>query len=160
MHHGPHGRGESRRLRSRPTSKHCPSSLQRSAHLTRPSVRCRARKYMTKDERRQKYLQEHPHLLLPPRDYYTPKGPRTLAMTEAAITQRRYKQRNPGKAFARRRVFVELRAGRLKRDPCSKCGSPKSEAHHSDYSKPLDVIWVCKTHHRELDRLTIPKRSF
>jgi len=46
-------------------------------------------------------------------------------------------------------IFVELRAGRMKRLPCSVCGCEKSEAHHPNYSKPLEVIWLCKKHHEK-----------
>lgn len=27
--------------------------------------------------------------------------------------------------------------------------SKKSEAHHPDYSKPLEVVWYCRVHHFE-----------
>lgn len=40
--------------------------------------------------------------------------------------------------------------GRLVRKPCEACGSEKSQAHHDDYSKPLDVRWFCFKHHREI----------
>jgi len=42
-----------------------------------------------------------------------------------------------------------IRDGKLKRVPCQACGDPKSEAHHHDYSKPLDVVWLCDFHHKQ-----------
>jgi len=34
---------------------------------------------------------------------------------------------------------------------CSECGEEGySEAHHEDYSRPLDVIWLCKLCHEEI----------
>lgn len=39
-------------------------------------------------------------------------------------------------------------------DTCSKCGVKcKPEAHHPDYSKPLDVIWLCKSCHENVHHL-------
>jgi hypothetical protein len=35
------------------------------------------------------------------------------------------------------------------RQPCEKCGYHKSQAHHHDYSKPLDVNWLCFACHRK-----------
>lgn len=43
-----------------------------------------------------------------------------------------------------------IRKGRLVRLPCEKCGEPKTEAHHDDYSKPLEVRWLCRKHHVEI----------
>lgn len=42
-----------------------------------------------------------------------------------------------------------IRDGRLTRQPCEVCGLAKSEAHHDDYTKPLDVRWLCRKHHLE-----------
>ena len=51
---------------------------------------------------------------------------------------------------AHRVVRSALLSGNLTRQPCSVCGSVKRiHAHHDDYSKPLDVIWLCPVHHRE-----------
>lgn len=64
---------------------------------------------------------------------------------------RRWRKRNPEKTLAHRKVFVAVRAGHLVKKPCF-CGALKVEAHHTDYSKPLDVIWYCKKHHAAADR--------
>lgn len=49
---------------------------------------------------------------------------------------------------ARTAVGNAVRDGRLVPQPCEVCGSEKVQAHHEDYSKPLDVIWLCFEHHR------------
>jgi hypothetical protein len=48
-----------------------------------------------------------------------------------------------------------VRDGRaFKSNECQKCGATncRIEGHHSDYTKPLDVIWVCKPCHVEIHR--------
>lgn len=41
-----------------------------------------------------------------------------------------------------------IAAGKLVRQPCEACGALAVEAHHDDYSRPLDVRWFCAAHHR------------
>ena len=41
-----------------------------------------------------------------------------------------------------------IQDGSLVRKPCETCGAEKVEAHHDDYSQPLAVRWLCRTHHR------------
>lgn len=50
---------------------------------------------------------------------------------------------------ARWLVRRAIKAGRLTRKPCEICGASPTEAHHDDYSRPLDVRWLCKRHHVE-----------
>lgn len=58
---------------------------------------------------------------------------------------------------ARDAVNKAVKSGRLIKTPCVDCGSTKRiEGHHPDYSKPLDVIWLCWKCHIErhvLERL-------
>ena len=43
-------------------------------------------------------------------------------------------------------VARAIQNGTLTKQPCEECGQ-KAEAHHDDYSKPLEVRWLCKKHH-------------
>lgn len=49
--------------------------------------------------------------------------------------------------IAHRAVKSAIRNGVLVREPCEVCGKEKVDAHHDDYSKPLDVRWLCRFHH-------------
>ena len=66
---------------------------------------------------------------------------------------KRYQEKWLSTNLHKRRAHYDLRnairRGEMKRLPCSVCGSLKSQGHHSDYSKPLDVIWLCPQHHKE-----------
>jgi formylmethanofuran dehydrogenase subunit E len=58
---------------------------------------------------------------------------------------------NPHKRLAVNSVNNAIRTGKIKKpDACSRCGETacRIEGHHPDYSKPLDVIWLCETCHK------------
>jgi len=42
--------------------------------------------------------------------------------------------------------------GIVTRQPCGVCGSPDAHAHHEDYYKPLEVVWLCPRHHNHRHR--------
>ncbi len=54
------------------------------------------------------------------------------------------------RAIARSYARVYLNKGKIKKQPCSICGDEKSEMHHEDYSKPIEILWLCRIHHLEL----------
>lgn len=73
---------------------------------------------------------------------------------------RKHRINNPQKANARRKVFIALRNGSLKKKGCVVCGIlERVHAHHDDYSKPLDIVWLCLKHHQELHRSSIVSRK-
>jgi len=58
-----------------------------------------------------------------------------------------YYAKSPLKYKAHMAVKNAVKNGKLERLPCLYCGAPETEAHHPDYSKPLDVQWLCRTCH-------------
>lgn len=76
---------------------------------------------------------------------------------------REWRRRNPGKRWCARApqhvrnageaVRRAIRSGRLIRPgTCEECGIAGAiEAAHSDYTKPLDVRWLCQPCHRAWD---------
>ena len=69
---------------------------------------------------------------------------------------RKHRLRNPVKDAARRAVSRAIRAGGIVSQSCESCGDEKAHAHHDDYSKPLDVRWLCRAHHAEWHKHNTP----
>jgi hypothetical protein len=58
-------------------------------------------------------------------------------------------KKNQEKKKAHAKVSNAIKTGKLTRKPCEICGEMKVQAHHEDYSKPLEVNWLCSKHHGE-----------
>jgi hypothetical protein len=82
---------------------------------------------------------------------------------DSAARVRRYRDNptNVGKELARQAVRTALRTGGLNKGPCEIGGdcSGRIEAHHDDYSKPLEVRWLCRRHHGRSHRAAAPDLS-
>jgi len=61
----------------------------------------------------------------------------------------KYRENNREKYIAHSRFGYAYRTGKIKKKPCEICGDPNTEAHHPDYGKPLEVVWLCDYHHKE-----------
>jgi hypothetical protein len=72
---------------------------------------------------------------------------------------KRWNQAHPELAASRRKIHNKVhravKKGKLEKEPCIFCGTKKVEAHHHDYSKPLEVTWVCKRHHALIHRTSM-----
>lgn len=64
------------------------------------------------------------------------------------------------KGKARNYLNVYVGRGKVEKLPCEVCGAPKVQGHHEDYTKPLEVRWLCIKHHRavELGQIILPAR--
>jgi hypothetical protein len=57
------------------------------------------------------------------------------------------------RVYARNTVYTAVKAGTLIKTHCVYCGDTEVEAHHNDYSKRLDVMWLCRAHHSAWHRV-------
>lgn len=65
----------------------------------------------------------------------------------------RWQKKHPERANAHRKVSRAVANGSLVKGPCTQCGSTKCvHGHHHDYSKPLDVTWLCARCHAGVTR--------
>lgn len=67
-----------------------------------------------------------------------------------------------GKAIRKGLVEKKLRCELCKKVPVNKNGKSGIHAHHEDYNKPLDVIWLCPTCHQvwHKNNVATPCRGF
>lgn len=56
------------------------------------------------------------------------------------------------KLRAREMVAYAIKKGTLVSLPCETCGDARTQAHHEDYSKPFEVIWLCSKCHGAMHR--------
>lgn len=61
----------------------------------------------------------------------------------------RWRKKNPDKTRVEKILQYQVRIGNIiNPGACSLCGETEGvEAHHPDYSKPLDVVWMCRPCH-------------
>ena len=65
-----------------------------------------------------------------------------------ARIQAAYRVEHPDRRRAQAKLRRAVLTGRIQPLPCLECGA-KAEAHHPDYSRPLDVVWLCPAHHKQ-----------
>ena len=70
----------------------------------------------------------------------------------------KYRKLNPEKYRATSMVNRMVRNGQLLKQNCEVCGAKQTHAHHEDYSRPLDVRWLCPPCHAERHK-TIKKQK-
>lgn len=68
--------------------------------------------------------------------------------------RKNYRKNSKEKCQAEGKLDEALRRGKIKRpEECSVCHIKcKPQGHHFDYTKPLDVIWVCPSCHSKIHK--------
>lgn len=79
--------------------------------------------------------------------YERERAQRPERKAKAIEYQRTRRANNPEQYKAHCAVNNAIRDGKLIPQPCEICGTEPAQAHHEDYSKPLEVQWLCRVHH-------------
>ena len=83
------------------------------------------------------------------REYDRARGKKPERIKLAAKISRLWRAEDARRSVAHSRVYRAIRNGTLVKQPCIKCGEVKSLAHHEDYDKPLDIMWLCQPCHKQ-----------
>lgn len=107
--------------------------------------RAKKRKYLSRldvKKRIRKYYQ----------DYYKKHGRSVEQRKRDNEWIKNWRERYPERVEAERQLNIAVRYRRImKSEFCSSCQRKKSlHAHHEDYSKPLEVLWLCSSCHKLL----------
>ena len=74
------------------------------------------------------------------------KFPHRIAL--AVELNNRWRREDSRRSSAHSKVARAIKAGTIEREPCERCGSHKSLAHHENYDHPLSVTWYCQPCHK------------
>ena len=83
------------------------------------------------------------------RKYYAKNADKVKECIYKSIIKHRAKQ------ASRHALKYQIRIGKIKRpNTCSLCGKEGNiQGHHTDYKKPLEVVWLCSGCHADADKL-------
>ena len=99
----------------------------------------------TRSDVRKRYYEKHDDVML----YEKSRGSKRGDGSNKRKYLREYRERYKEKRVAHYALRNAVRDKRIKKMPCATCMSWENvEAHHTDYSKPLDVVWLCVEHHK------------
>ena len=83
------------------------------------------------------------------RAYDRERGKLSYRIAQRTEVNRAWRQEDKRRQKAHNAVRYAMIKGTLIKNSCERCGNEKSLAHHDDYDKPLDVMWLCQPCHKE-----------
>ena len=106
-------------------------------------------KVCTRRDVQENYQRRRPQYLRYEKKRYRNNPARRAGIAES-------QKRHPDRERARHQLHNALARGKITKEPCAVCGAKKVDGHHADYSKPLEVNWLCRKHHMERHRMERP----
>jgi hypothetical protein len=85
---------------------------------------------------------------------YNATRPRGFGTSTKTDYQRKKESiaRHRDKHNCRHRFKYAMTNGDIHVQPCVLCGDVEAEAHHWDYTKALNVLWLCRQHHTDVHK--------
>jgi len=83
------------------------------------------------------------------REYDRMRSKRPERIKNALEQTKKWRTEDKRRVACHNAVARAIKAGKLVPEPCVRCQSEKSLAHHEDYDKPLDVMWLCQPCHSQ-----------
>lgn len=83
------------------------------------------------------------------RAYDRERGKNKDRMAKANVISSQWRNEDKRRVKAHNAVARAVKSGKLVSSPCVRCASEKSLAHHEDYDKPLEVVWLCQPCHKQ-----------
>lgn len=83
------------------------------------------------------------------REYDSERAKLPKRKASSAAISSRWRRSDSRHTRAHNAVTRAVRAGKLLKCKCERCGRQNAHAHHDDYDFPLQVMWLCPLHHKE-----------
>jgi len=83
------------------------------------------------------------------REYDRERGKNSERIKLNTEITKAWRQEDRRRGSAHNKVARAIKNGDIVRSPCVRCGEAKSLAHHEDYDRPLDVMWLCQPCHKQ-----------
>ena len=87
------------------------------------------------------------------REYDRRRGKSSERLALAAAVQKKWRAEDRRRLKCHNAVRRAISSGRLVRQKCEKCSALNTHAHHEDYDKPLQVLWLCPICHKHAHKI-------
>ncbi len=83
------------------------------------------------------------------REYDRQRSKNKERIAQATLINKNWRNEDKRRVKAHNAVSRAIKSGNLLKMPCVRCDNEKSVAHHEDYDKPLEVMWLCQPCHKQ-----------
>jgi ribosomal protein S27AE len=83
------------------------------------------------------------------REYDRERSKNPKRMAQASEVAKAWRAEDSRRSSAHNAVAWAIKNGTLIKQNCVRCCNEKSMAHHEDYDKKLEVVWLCQPCHKQ-----------